>query len=160
MNENIMNENIININNNCNKENYCSICLNDNLNDIFIYKTNCSHIFCKECLDKWFKKGKDSCPLCRNLITTYIHNGSNYRLIIYKATNNNTHLFNTSVNLLNQNDIDFCILQCTSKYPTPLALLVPQDDQIWINYINHWIEIKKTRGYFNKIMEKWNLRSL
>ena len=48
----------------------------------------------------------------------------------------------------------------TPKYPTPLALLVPQDDQIWINYINHWIEIKKTRGYFNKIMEKWNLRSL
>lgn len=46
------------------------------------------------------------------------------------------------------------------KFPTPLAWLVPQDDQIFINYINHWIEIKKSRGYFNQMMIKWNLRSL
>ena len=46
------------------------------------------------------------------------------------------------------------------KFPTPLAWLVPQDDQIWINYINHWIEIKKSRGFFNDIMKKWNLTSL
>lgn len=46
------------------------------------------------------------------------------------------------------------------KYPTPLAWLIPQDDQVWINYINHWIEIKKARGYFVQMMEKWNLRSL
>ena len=46
------------------------------------------------------------------------------------------------------------------KYPTPLAWLVPQDDQIWINYINHWIEIKKARGFFKQIMDKWNLKSL
>jgi len=47
-----------------------------------------------------------------------------------------------------------------NKYPTPLAWLVPQDDQVWINYINHWIEIKKSRGYFFKMMQKWNLKSL
>ena len=47
-----------------------------------------------------------------------------------------------------------------TKYPTPLAWLVPQDDQVWINYINHWIEIKKARGYFSQMMEKWNLKSL
>ena len=47
-----------------------------------------------------------------------------------------------------------------TKYPTPLAWLVPQDDQVWINYINHWIEIKKARGYFAQMMEKWNLKSL
>ena len=46
------------------------------------------------------------------------------------------------------------------KFPTPLGWLVPQDDQIWINYINHWIEIKKARGYFDQIMIKWNLKSL
>ena len=46
------------------------------------------------------------------------------------------------------------------KFPTPLAWLIPQEDQIWINYINHWIEIKKARGFFKQIMDKWNLKSL
>ena len=46
------------------------------------------------------------------------------------------------------------------KYPTPLAWLTPQDDQIWINYLNHWIEIKKAQGFFIKMMDKWSLKSL
>ena len=46
------------------------------------------------------------------------------------------------------------------KYPTPLAWLTPQDDQIWINYLNHWIEIKKAQGYFDKMMSIYNLKSL
>ena len=47
-----------------------------------------------------------------------------------------------------------------NKFPTPLAWLVPQNDQIWINYINHWIEIQKARGFFKEKMIKWNLKSL
>ena len=43
------------------------------------------------------------------------------------------------------------------KNPTPLALLTPQDDQVWINYINHWIELKKSYGFFDKLKIKWNL---
>ena len=46
------------------------------------------------------------------------------------------------------------------KFPTPLAWLTPQNDQIWINYINHWIEIQKARGFFKEKMIKWNLKSL
>jgi len=46
------------------------------------------------------------------------------------------------------------------KYPTPLAWLVPQEDQVWINYVNHWIEIKKAQGFFDAMMEKYNLKSL
>ena len=46
------------------------------------------------------------------------------------------------------------------KYPTPLAWLVPQDDQILINYLNHWIEIKKAQGFFDIMMDKYNLKSL
>ncbi|PPR47413.1 MAG: Cyclohexadienyl dehydratase [Alphaproteobacteria bacterium MarineAlpha5_Bin9] len=46
------------------------------------------------------------------------------------------------------------------KFPTPLAWLVSQEDQILINYINHWIKIKKSRGYFDEMMNKWNLKSL
>ena len=46
------------------------------------------------------------------------------------------------------------------KYPTPLAWLTPQDDQIWINYLNHWIAIKKAQGFFDLMMDKYNLKSL
>ena len=46
------------------------------------------------------------------------------------------------------------------KYPTPLAWLTPQDDQILINYLNHWIEIKKSQGFFDKMMDRYNLKSL
>ena len=43
------------------------------------------------------------------------------------------------------------------RNPTPLAWLTPQDDQVWINYINHWIELKKSHGFFEKMKKKWNL---
>ena len=46
------------------------------------------------------------------------------------------------------------------KYPTPLAWLTPQEDQVWINYLNHWIEIKKAQGFFDLMMEKYSLKSL
>ena len=46
------------------------------------------------------------------------------------------------------------------KYPTPLAWLTPQDDQVWINYLNHWISIKKSQGFFEKMMDKYSLKSL
>ena len=46
------------------------------------------------------------------------------------------------------------------KSPTPLAWLIDQNDQVWINYINHWIELKEAQGYFQQLMEKWNLKSL
>ena len=46
------------------------------------------------------------------------------------------------------------------KYPTPLAWLTPQGDQVWINYLNHWIAIKKSQGFFDKMMKKYKLKSL
>ncbi|MDB2636316.1 transporter substrate-binding domain-containing protein [Alphaproteobacteria bacterium] len=46
------------------------------------------------------------------------------------------------------------------KSPTPLAWLIDQNDQVWINYINHWIELKKAQGFFDNLMAKWNLKSL
>ena len=46
------------------------------------------------------------------------------------------------------------------KSPTPLAWLVDQQDQVWINYINHWIELKQAQGFFQGLMDKWNLKSL
>jgi cyclohexadienyl dehydratase len=39
----------------------------------------------------------------------------------------------------------------------PGAFLLPQDDQVWINFINQWIELKKTDGFFDALNEKWHL---
>ncbi|WP_440887255.1 transporter substrate-binding domain-containing protein [Vibrio sp. WZ-1] len=46
------------------------------------------------------------------------------------------------------------------RKPTPIAMLLPQDDQVWINYINHWVELKKTQGFFKQTDEKWGLQSM
>ena len=47
-----------------------------------------------------------------------------------------------------------------AKYPTPLAWLTPQDDQVWINYLNHWIALKQAQGFFQQMMDKYQLKSL
>ena len=41
------------------------------------------------------------------------------------------------------------------KNPTPLAVLLPQADQAWINYVNHWIILKSERGFFDQLKAKW-----
>jgi len=38
-----------------------------------------------------------------------------------------------------------------------IAMLLPQDDQVWINYVNNWIQIKKARGFFAATADKWGL---
>ena len=61
----------------------CSVCLKENLNDDEIYYTNCNHEFCKSCLDDWFQRGNQSCPLCRSEITEYKYRDEKYKLIIH-----------------------------------------------------------------------------
>lgn len=29
----------------------------------------CDHMFCKKCIQDWFAKGKNECPLCKEVIT-------------------------------------------------------------------------------------------
>lgn len=43
------------------------------------------------------------------------------------------------------------------RAPTPIAMLLPQADQVWINYVNSWIELKKTQGFFEEVALKWGL---
>ncbi len=45
------------------------------------------------------------------------------------------------------------------KAPTPIAMLLPQADQIWINYVNTWITLKQERGFFDELGRKWNLQN-
>lgn len=52
---------------------------------------------------------------------------------------------------LRQIDVD------TARAPTPIAMLLPQNDQVWINYVNSWIELKKAEGFFEATAAKWGL---
>ncbi|WP_420862009.1 transporter substrate-binding domain-containing protein [Algirhabdus cladophorae] len=45
----------------------------------------------------------------------------------------------------------------TARAPTPIAMLLPQTDQVWINYVNSWIELKKAQGFFETTAAKWGL---
>lgn len=44
-----------------------------------------------------------------------------------------------------------------ARAPTPIAMLLPQDDQVWINYVNNWIKIKQARGFFEATAANWGL---
>ncbi len=41
------------------------------------------------------------------------------------------------------------------RTPADLAFIVPQDDQVWLNFLNHWITIKLNRGFFETLKAKW-----
>jgi cyclohexadienyl dehydratase len=43
------------------------------------------------------------------------------------------------------------------KARTPIAMLLPQDDQVWINYVNTWIRLQQERGFFDELGRKWKL---
>ena len=36
-------------------------------------------------------------------------------------------------------------------------MLLPQADQVWINYVNNWVKVKKAKGFFEKTKAKWGL---
>ena len=43
------------------------------------------------------------------------------------------------------------------RSPTPIAMLMPQADQVWINYVNTWITLKQEQGFFDELGVKWQL---
>jgi len=52
------------------------------------------------------------------------------------------------------------IVQDGGKNPAVLAMMVDQKDQVWINYVNQWIEVKKASGFFENLLKKYDLKSL
>ncbi len=44
-----------------------------------------------------------------------------------------------------------------ARSSTPIAMLLPQDDQVWINYVNNWIKLKQGAGFFDAVGAKWGL---
>ncbi|MEO0361698.1 MAG: amino acid ABC transporter substrate-binding protein, partial [Pseudomonadota bacterium] len=43
------------------------------------------------------------------------------------------------------------------RAPSPIAMILPQGDQVWINYVNNWVKLKKLSGFFDETAEKWGL---
>lgn len=40
----------------------------------------------------------------------------------------------------------------------PLSFIVPQDDQVWLNFVNNWMRIKHESGYFKKLNQTWGIQ--
>jgi hypothetical protein len=59
----------------------CSVCLDITIEENTLCSTNCSHQFCKSCLDKWFNTGKTTCPMCRSEITYFNYQGDDNRVV-------------------------------------------------------------------------------
>lgn len=45
----------------------CPICLEECKNPIKV--DNCNHLFCKQCIDKWYYMNNKTCPFCRREVT-------------------------------------------------------------------------------------------
>jgi cyclohexadienyl dehydratase len=39
----------------------------------------------------------------------------------------------------------------------PGAFLLPQTDQVWINYVNAWVALKHADGFFDGLSAKWQI---
>jgi hypothetical protein len=48
--------------------NECSICIENFCCGEYQRTLVCNHVFHKKCIDKWFKKDKNECPICRRVI--------------------------------------------------------------------------------------------
>ena len=79
--------------------NSCTICMKEEIKNEDIYITDCDHSFCKDCLDDWFQRGNQTCPLCRSYIDTYKYKDETYKLIIHTVERN------TNINQINFNDL-------------------------------------------------------
>lgn len=44
-----------------------------------------------------------------------------------------------------------------ARSPSPIAMLLPQADQVWINYVNNWVKVKQAKGFFDANKAKWGL---
>ena len=65
----------------------CIICYNS-ISVELLCKTNCNHIYCKDCLHTWFNRGKIECPMCRVNVKSYENNGIQNHLIVLNTLEN------------------------------------------------------------------------
>lgn len=49
------------------------------------------------------------------------------------------------------------VANAEARAPAAIAMLLPQDDQVWINYVNNWITLKAKKGFFEDTKANWGL---
>lgn len=49
------------------------------------------------------------------------------------------------------------VLRDTPKNSIPLCLMSPIEDVVWLNFLNAWIVLRQTGGFFAELSQKWNL---
>ena len=74
---------LTNLNDEYHSNNECPICFST-IPKEQLYITNCNHVFCKYCLDKWFNKSKFNCPSCRKNIYYIKYLNELIKLVIIK----------------------------------------------------------------------------
>lgn len=63
---------------------------------------------------------------------------------------------NLEASLLTQAHQQLAVIPVSEpRTPADLAFIVPQNDQVWLNFLNHWITIKTNRGFFDDLKNKW-----
>ena len=63
---------------------------------------------------------------------------------------------NLEASLLTQAHSQMAVVPVSEpRTPADLAFIVAQDDQVWLNFLNHWITIKLNRGFFDDLKQKW-----
>ena len=40
----------------------------------------------------------------------------------------------------------------------PLSFIVPQDDHVWLNFMNNWMRMKHEGGFFKSLNEQWGIQ--
>ena len=55
---------------------------------------------------------------------------------------------------------ELAIVPDGEKNPAFLAMMVNKNDKVWNDYVNKWIKDKKSSGFFDKLLAKYNLKSL
>lgn len=73
----------------------CTVCYNT-IDDKDKCTTNCNHIYCKGCLNKWFDRGNVECPMCRVPVKSYLNDSTNHKIVVLKNQPQNMVLIQTN----------------------------------------------------------------
>ena len=75
----------------------CSICL-EGINNPS--RTNCNHHFCSDCLNDWLSQNKNTCPICRTKLESFITNDITTKIISINSNSRNIDPSNTIVDIV------------------------------------------------------------
>ena len=105
-------------------EDICSICLISPIPPLNVCVTNCSHRFCKSCLETWQNRINRDCPICREDITYYMYNNSQIRPVFRYVHNNNNNNNNIQTLIINNSRLRRSLYITTSVSLTSIFLVL------------------------------------